>query len=182
MNLKESEKKSLRKNISLLKKQLLPLQKEEEMLSVFTQLEQREEFLVAKTIVCYWSLPDELETHEFIQKWYKQKGIYLPRVVGVEVELVLFRGLESMQEGAFGIQEPMGGSYREFEQIDLVIVPGVAFTKDGLRMGRGGGYYDRLLPQLVNAVKVGVGYNCQIVDYLPVEEHDVKLDVVFYGK
>ncbi len=181
MNSKESEKKILRKQVSLHKKQLSPAQKYHEVAAVFNQIEYLPAFQKSENIICYWSLPDELATHEFVQKWYNQKKIFLPRVIGNEVELVRFRGLENMREGAFGISEPIGDAYSELEHIDFVLVPGVAYTKEGLRMGRGGGYYDRLLPQLINSVKVGVSYSCQIVNDLPVEQHDVRMDFVIYS-
>lgn len=178
---KAIDKKALRKIIREKKKQLSEEEKQWEKKSVFFQVEQMQVFTGAKRVVCYWSLPDELDTHDFVLKWYLQKEIYLPRVVGDEVELVLFRGVEQMRKGSFGILEPVGVAVDNKEDIDLVIVPGVAFTKDGWRMGRGGGYYDRLLPQLQNACKVGVGYSCQIEESLPLEAHDVKMDCFYHG-
>ncbi len=149
--------------------------------SVFFQVEQTQIFKSAKQIICYWSLPDELDTHDFVLEWYLHKEIYLPRVVGDEVELVLFKGMDQMRTGAFGIQEPVGDSVDIAYGADVIIVPGVAFTSDGWRMGRGGGYYDRLLPQLQNTYKVGVGYSCQMVEKLPIERHDVKMDCFYHG-
>ena len=77
----------------------------------------------------YWSLFDELNTQPFVGKWWKKKNIYLPRVVGEQVDVVPYKGLDSMVEGAFRILEPTGQPILNLQQIDLVIVPGVAFTK-----------------------------------------------------
>ncbi len=182
MENKVTDKKELRRIIRERKKQMSDSEKLIEKESVFFQVEQMKVFKEAERIICYWSLPDELDTHDFVLKWYSQKQIYLPRVVGDEVELVLFNGLDHMKTGAFGILEPIGDSVDITDNnIEIIIIPGVAFTKDGWRIGRGGGYYDRLLPQLQNTYKVGIGYSSQVVENLPVEEHDVKMDCFYHG-
>ena len=89
----------------------------------------------------------------------------------------------AMRPGAFGIAEP-GPAAEEClpQEIDLVVVPGVAFTADGARMGRGRGYYDRYLSQpALRATKVGVCYAHQLCDGLPTEPHDVAMDAVVAG-
>ena len=145
---------------------------------MFKKIEQLPSFQQASHILCYWSLPDELNTHLFVDKWYVDKTIYLPKVVGKEVELIRYAGQNSLLEGAYGIMEPIGISLLYLTLIDLVIVPGIAFSKDGYRMGRGGGYYDRLLPLLPKAFKVGIAYSCQIVESIPVSKHDVNMNIV----
>lgn len=83
--------------------------------------------------------------------------------------------------GAFGIDEPDPGRCPliPFAELDLVIVPGLAFTPAGERLGRGGGFYDRLLSHPdVCARRIGVCFDCQVVDSLPVESHDEGVDVV----
>ncbi len=178
----ETDKKELRKIIQQRKTKLSKEDKEKESLLVFQQLEEQSAFQVAKHILCYWSLPDELQTHQFVEKWWRKKSIYLPRVVGNHVEIVPYKGLNTMQKGAYKILEPVGQAISDLKQINLVIVPGVAFTTDGYRMGRGGGYYDRLLPLLEDTHKIGVCYHCQIIDHIPIEKHDVKMDAVLYSK
>lgn len=150
----------------------------EESQHVFLQLEQLDKFQEAAHVLLYWALPDELRTAFFIRKWYKTKHLYLPKLVNDELSVHQFKGTDCLKKGQFGIQEPMGKSIENVNLIDLVVVPGVAFTLYGKRMGRGGGYYDRLLPQLSNAYKIGVAYQCQIVDDIPVENHDVNLDLI----
>ena len=82
-------------------------------------------------------------------------------------------------KGSYGILEPDVSRSREVEAaaLDLIIVPAIAFTKDGNRLGQGGGYYDRLLKK-TDAVTVGVGYDFQLFADLPVEPHDCRLDYV----
>lgn len=171
-------KKQLRTQLKREKNLLSSAQKKREAKQVFETIEALPEFQEAQHVLCYWSLPDELETAGFIDKWYKKKHIYLPRVSGDWVEVVRYEGLEMMQKGAFGIPEPRGSVITDPSLIDLVIVPGMAFSVAGDRMGRGGGYYDRFLPELKKAYRIGVCYQCQIINELPVEMHDVSMDKV----
>jgi 5-formyltetrahydrofolate cyclo-ligase len=83
-----------------------------------------------------------------------------------------------LQPGAFGIREPGPGcQVISLNRLDLVLVPGVGFTRDGHRLGRGRGYYDRLLAD-VRGLKCGVSFDQQLVDTIPCEPHDVNLDWV----
>ncbi len=89
---------------------------------------------------------------------------------------------EAAQPVAFGIDEPQGATPCPPERIDLIVVPGTAFTRAGARMGRGRGYYDRYLSRPgFHARTVGVCYTHQLLDTLPVEPHDVPLDRVIAG-
>lgn len=172
------DKISLRKRIQQLKKRLSEEQCEQESYHVFTQLENLDVYKKAKHILCYWSLPDEIETHAFINNNYKDKNIYLPKVVGSELSIHSYQGIESMAIGAYGIMEPNTNEFIQLEKLELIIVPGIAFTKTGKRMGRGRGYYDRFLPKVPAAIKVGIAYRCQITEEITTETHDVNMDVV----
>ena len=134
------------------------------------------------TIVAYYSLPDEVDTHSFIDELIAEgKTVYLPKVVSDE-DMVLCRytGAESMKEGAFGIMEPVGAQISADEAIDVVLVPGMAFDGDGNRLGRGKGYYDRFLKSLSHPRPqlIGVCFDFQKVEVVPTESTDVKVDVV----
>ncbi|MCW3804058.1 5-formyltetrahydrofolate cyclo-ligase [Plebeiibacterium marinum] len=168
----------LRDRIKSEKKTMAQEQRATESANVFYAIESLPEFKNTQHVLCYWSLADELDTHVFVERWFKHKLFYLPRVVGHEVEIIPYKGMDFMQKGAYGILEPLGEAISDLSDITFALIPGMAFTRDGYRMGRGGGYYDKLLPCLPNAFKVGIGYSCQLVDMLPVEEHDVKLDLV----
>ena len=86
---------------------------------------------------------------------------------------------EGVSEGAFGIMEPIATTPIEPSEIDVMIVPGVAFTRQGARLGRGKGFYDKYLSRNgFRAHTIGVCYPCQIVENLPTEEHDRVLDCV----
>ena len=139
---------------------------------------------VATTMLLYYPLSDEVDVRPLIQMAYQDgHRVLLPVVVGDDLELRLYEGEESLRAGAYNIMEPVGPLFRseEYEQIQLAIVPGMAFDATGHRLGRGKGYYDRLLPQLTAAYKVGVCYPFQFVADVPSEEHDVTMNEVVCG-
>lgn len=138
--------------------------------------------MAAHTVLLYHSLPDEVDTHDFIRRWAGQKRILLPVVKGEDLELRPYTGDNCLAEGAFHIDEPTGPAFTDYVAIDLAIIPGVAFDRQGNRLGRGKGYYDRLLPRLENTYKIGLCFPCQLVDRIPAEAHDVKMDEVLCGQ
>ena len=132
----------------------------------------------AHTVLLYHSLPDEVDTHQLIGSALQDgKRVLLPVVVGDELEL-RETDAKNLQEGAFHIWEPTGGAWTAYEAIDLAVIPGVAFTPDGRRLGRGRGYYDRLLPRLNGVTKIGVCWSFQLITQLPTEAHDIAMDFV----
>lgn len=87
--------------------------------------------------------------------------------------------VDDMADGAYGIREPQGDIACPASDIDLMVVPGMAFTRDGRRLGRGKGYYDRYLSREgFRAWCVGVCFDCQVEDNLPCEEYDRRVDEV----
>lgn len=146
---------------------------------IFSAVEALPPFNKAKVIALYSALPDEPQTLEFIQKWSKKKRIILPRVEGEIMQFYEYNA-EQMQIGSFGINEPQGETPCPPADIELIIIPGVAFTADGKRLGRGKGFYDRYLSQssIRRAYRVGVCFNEQILSYIPVDTHDQTVDVV----
>lgn len=143
---------------------------------VFDRLEQTAAFIMADKVLLYHSLPDELSTHAFLRKWHDRKRFFLPRVNGVNLDILPYD--ESRLElGSFHIEEPTGNETVSPEEIDLIVVPAVAYDRRGNRLGRGKGFYDRLLAE-ARATKIGVGYEFQLLDELPAEPHDVPMDYV----
>ncbi|MDE5999665.1 MAG: 5-formyltetrahydrofolate cyclo-ligase [Bacteroidaceae bacterium] len=131
------------------------------------------------TILLYHSLPDEVETHTLIRTLHAEgKKVLLPTVVGDMLELHLYAGEQALSTGAsYGIQESSGGLFTDYGSIDLAIIPGMAFTKEGDRLGRGKGYYDRLLPQL-SCPLIGIAFPFQILPSIPCEPHDIRMEDV----
>ncbi|MFA6402152.1 MAG: 5-formyltetrahydrofolate cyclo-ligase [Salinivirgaceae bacterium] len=176
-----TEKRELRIHIRQLKQQLpdgLRLEKSEKIRSL---LESDPDFIKAETVLIYWSMPDEVHTHDFINKWWKSKIILLPSVQGTVLKLKQFTGLDSLQKGELmGILEPVGPEFSTTEPIDLIVVPGIAFDKNNFRMGRGRGFYDRLL-QNKPSKKIGICFDFQFFESIPKETHDIPMDAVIWA-
>lgn len=170
------DKREIREKIKQMRRMLTEAEKESAAEEVFSTLEKTGAFLMANHILMYHSLPDELSTHAFLKKWGNRKHFYLPRVNGVNLDILPYD--ESRLElGAFHIEEPSGDNTVDESEIELIIVPAVAYDRKGNRLGRGKGFYDRLL-STTQAVKIGVGYEFQLIDEIPVEPHDVPMDMV----
>lgn len=170
------EKREIRRKIKALRTMLTEMEKRSAAQEVFDRLEKTAAFLLADKILMYHSLPDELLTHEFLSKWASRKHFFLPRVNGVDLEILPYE--ESRLElGSFHIEEPTGSNTVDPSEIELIVVPAVAYDRKGNRLGRGKGFYDRLLKS-TKATKIGVGYEFQLYDELPTEPHDVGMDMV----
>lgn len=173
------EKKQLREKIKELKRQYTPEELKEYGQKVISVTEKHPYFQKARNIFIYWSLPDEVPTHEFIEKWGREKQFILPRIIGDHLELREYHGFNTLEKGpSFGILQPTGPVFSQLEDIDLALVPGLAFSLGGKRLGRGGGYYDRTLPLLINAYKAGLAFPFQVMDAIPQDDHDILLDAV----
>lgn len=178
---------------------------------IFADIEALSVFQKARCVACFCALPDEPPTEAVLRRWSLERRVVVPRVEGDTMRFYDYRP-DALVRGAFGIAEPVvaedsaaAGSFGVGgatdadapepcrtpleacalcppEAIDLLVVPGVAFTREGARLGRGKGYYDRYLAQdEVHAYCVGVCFAHQLVDELPVEPHDRAMDAVRFG-
>lgn len=131
----------------------------------------------AEVIASYYSYGTEPSTLELNQAILEVgKRLLLPRINGKDIEWVQWNGsAETLQEnGKF--HEPVGEALSALDSIDLVLVPALAIDPDGFRLGQGGGFYDRALPQL-RAWKHGIVYNYERMEHdLPREPWDVPMD------
>lgn len=170
------EKSLIRHKIRAQKKELTEDQKKEAAAEVYKKIELFPEFIKAQTILMYWSTDSELPTHDFIEKWSKEKQILLPVVVGHMMIIKPFTGRGDMTKGKLGIWEPE--SQKSYvDKIDLVIVPGSAFDKKKRRLGRGRGYYDQYFKDK-KIKKWGIAFDFQLLDQVPVTDHDIKMNKV----
>lgn len=169
-------KKEIRQEIKRLKGCLTDEEKTQSAFDVFSQIEASTLFSDTVNILLYNSLPDELSTKATITKWDKIKTIFLPRVNGNELEILPYDA-SMLERGSFNIDEPVGENICDISVIDLIIVPAIAYDQNGNRIGRGKGYYDRLL-QKSSALKIGVGYDFQLVPHIESEPHDVPVDII----
>ena len=142
------------------------------------------EYVGARTVFCYWGVGTEPDTSVIIRRSLLDgKRVALPRVIGAGLmEARLIEDLSQLVNGTFGILEP--SQYAEKlqpEDIDIAVVPGVAFSADGRRLGRGGGYYDRFLTK-VKGLTVALCQERLLTDELPVEEYDIKVRCIITEK
>lgn len=172
-NLKE-EKDKVRLQIAKLKKEYsLELSgKSEEVLSV---LEIVGVFQDAKHILIYNAMEGEVATRNFIERWQEEKDFYLPVTYKNDILFRKFTSETEFLESKFGVFEPIGEDISDYSFVDLVIVPGVAFDRKMNRVGYGKGYYDKFLSK-INAPKVGICFDFQLLDAVPTESHDIKMD------
>ena len=113
--------------------------------------------------------------------WVGEKTVLLPRVDGEDLVFHAVSDAAQLKSGAFGVMEPDPAKCPAFDprNAEIICVPGLAFTTDGLRLGRGRGFYDRLLAALpADIFRVGVCFAEQIVTELPSEPHDEEVDIV----
>ena len=138
-------------------------------------------------ILAYWPLPDEVDIRPLIDQLVAEgKTVVLPKVTGDEtMELRRYTSRTDLQEGAFHIMEPIGEPFTDYGQIEVALIPGMAFDAVGHRLGRGKGYYDRFLSTFLSPLatrplplKIGVCFPFQRVAKVPSEEHDVLMDIV----
>lgn len=169
-------KEEIRRFVKAQKALLTAAERLEAATSVFARLEQSAAFKVADHILMYHSLPDELSTREFIDRWADRKHFYLPRVNGVNLEILPY-DRSRLALGAFHIEEPQGDNTVDPSAIELVIVPAIGYDRRGNRVGRGKGFYDRLLGD-VSATKIGVAYDFQLFDAIDTDPHDIPVDFV----
>lgn len=177
------EKKALRKEIKYLKSELSPADRKNRSDIVMQKIEDSVFFKKAATIFIFWSMADEIDIKDLIIKWADRKKFILPAINGDELHLKEFTGVHKLKNGdIYSIPEPDGIPFHDLDSIDLAIVPGIAFDKDNNRIGRGKAYYDKILSKLKGkAHLIGVCYDFQIVEKVPVEPHDIKMDGVIYG-
>ena len=173
-------KDELRHEINLQKRQLTREELREQSLLLVNKALSHPRGNAAQTIRLYDSMPDEVPTHELRDTLYKQgKTILLPVTLENSLEIRRYKGQKSLKEGrAFHIMEPTGDVFSSLDKIELVIVPGLSFDLKGNRLGRGKGYYDRFLKLVPQAYKLGLCFDFQKVDSVPVEDYDVKMDEI----
>ncbi len=170
------DKKELRAQIKMLKKQHTKEQLLEQSERILAKLEKHPDFVKAKRVMLYNALPDEVQTLAFLEKWHLEKQIILPTVVGDDIIPVEYGKNTTFAVGDFNILEPQNEPYQG--DFDLIVVPGVAFDKNGNRIGRGRGYYDRFLSQHLNVKRIGICFDFQLVDKVPTEPLDICMDEV----
>ena len=166
-------KQSLRELLIQKRRMLSAEERTAQSALILSQLEKMTVFQEAKTVLLYYPKNNEVDVLPLFKRYKRDKVLLLPVTHRRGMTANPYEGNDKMHRGKVGIPEPTTPPYEG--EIDLIIVPAVAFDKQGNRLGRGGGYYDRFLKKQSHATFIGVGYDFQLVDEVPVRQHDQKM-------
>lgn len=184
------DKKIVRQTILTNRKKLSTQHKIQASQKILSQLMKWDIFKRAKVIHTFLNHSDEIQTFPIVQQcWQQEKTVIVPYLIPNSKKLghsILF-DMEHLMLGTWDIPEPRLDKRKSIDSaaIDLVLVPGVGFDDKANRIGYGAGYYDRFLEQLSwarqgspqpSAFLLGLGFQCQIIEEVPQEDHDIKMD------
>lgn len=155
--------------------------------NIFNKLINSEVFEKAQTIFAFVSFRSEVDTHKIISHAIKEgKTVCVPKIESKQKGIEIFKigSFDQLKEGYFGILEPDESCpLADRENIDIILMPGVAFDRQGGRIGYGAGFYDRFLTNMKKRVdKIALAYDLQLIDIIPMDEHDVRIDGVITDK
>ncbi len=176
-------KKQIRSEVKLFKNSFSYEQLKEKSITIFNIINSLPEVRLANYILSYWSLNDEVHTHDWNKKQLLlNKNILLPSVKDNDLEIRYFEGEDKMTiKEPFGIKESTGKILNDLSKIEVVLVPGLAFDEKFHRLGRGKGYYDRFLVK-TNALKIGICFDFQLYKHIPHDIYDVEMDIIVSEK
>ncbi len=140
----------------------------------------------AERVMVYVGYRSEVSTKPLISQLLSaQKTVFVPWCDEDELQLFRLESLDDLQPGAFSIPEPidelrvMKDRQGKPADLDVVVLPGIAFDRQGGRLGQGKGYYDRLLADVSSkCTLIGLAFDVQLVEEVPMEPHDVRLDIL----
>jgi 5-formyltetrahydrofolate cyclo-ligase len=144
------------------------------------------QFVRASTVMTYLEIGGEVRTRQYVPElWRLGKKVVVPYCIARELRLFHLKQMDELNPGTWNILEPKpewqqrAERHVEAAELDLIIVPGVAFDRNCRRLGQGKGYYDRFLEHVrPGALKISPAFECQLVDKIPVLPHDVRVDMV----
>ncbi len=176
-------KSEIRKRMIALRNVIPREEIEEKSRAIQERVTGLEEIRKASTLMVYLSFGSEVRTDDLIRWcWGEGKRIVVPfcHVESRELTACRIDGFNELETGHYGIRAPKEGLLRPVDggEIDAILVPAVAFDRRGYRIGYGGGYYDRFLPRAPQAAKIGVAFASQIIEEVPVDGHDLPVDMI----
>ena len=131
-----------------------------------------------RSIGLYSPINGEVDTNIIANRYFGKVEISYPKLVSDKIFFYKVNNFNELEEGSFGISEPNSNCARQYFQLDMVLIPGVVFSRSGDRIGYGKGHIDRYLSKVSkNTTKVGLAYNFQLCDFKP-EDHDVPVDFI----
>lgn len=171
-----TEKQFIRKRIKALHSEFPEEERRASSAEICRRIMQLPVWKNARNVLLYYPLSTEVDTRFLFRD--SAKCCYLPRMIDdCNLEIVKYNGESSLHEADFGIMEPVDAVTVPINDIDTVVVPAVAMGRDGHRLGHGKGYYDRLL-QHFDGITIGAVFDYQLLDEIPFEEHDIRLDYI----
>lgn len=173
------KKKILRKIIKVRVSAISPEERKKREEILHNNLFSMPEFVAARTVMLFANLPDEIDTFSLIDKCIAMgKKVFLPVINGDDMTACEFTG--EYRVGRYDIKEPITphSSPLTPHSMDFVLVPGVAFSPNGYRLGRGKGYYDKFLSKQTDLFTVGVCFREQFFLDIPIEPHDIPMHKV----
>ncbi len=137
-------------------------------------------FSDASSVGFYFPVNGEVDTREIFKKCIDlEKKVFFPKTVGSDLVFLRTRNIEELTPGGFSIPEPPANAERiRGSELDLVLVPGVAFDFSGNRIGYGKGFYDRFLKDISRQSRFGLAYRFQVLESIPSQETDVKTGLI----
>ena len=156
----------------------------DESKKIFSKIIETAEYKKAKNVLVYVSLKDEVQTDALIDDMIsKKKNVYVPKTDLKKnvMDAIKLTKKTCFFENKIGISEPVEGEKAKKSDIDLIIIPAIAFDYWGHRIGFGNGCYDKFLKGST-AFKLGVGFDFQIIESIPAEDHDIKVDMIITEK
>ncbi len=139
-----------------------------------------EEYIHAKSIFIYNSTEYEVDTKKIMAKAFEdKKTIALPKIIGKDIVPIKINEFSEYEKNIYGINEPIEGAIDK--DIDICVIPLMAFNLKKARLGHGGGYYDRFLKDF-KGIKIALAFSDQKVDFIPMNKDDVYMDMIFTEK
>ncbi|MBQ6851951.1 MAG: 5-formyltetrahydrofolate cyclo-ligase [Oscillospiraceae bacterium] len=176
------DKKTLRQQIRELKRGMTLEQISQASARLMEAFINTSQYKEAKSIYGYLPYNQEVRTWSILERALQDgKRVAVPKIYGDDMRFIYLSDLSQVEKGFGGIPEPVGDGPVADDRTALVLMPGLAFTKDGDRMGYGGGYYDRFLANEPAHPTVALCYDFQIVEHIPTEDYDVPVDLVLWA-
>ncbi len=176
------DKTALRKQIRDLKRQMTKEQIDAASASLAEQFFATDYYRNARTIYGYLPYNQEVRTVPILRQALRDgKRVAVPKVYGEDMRFIYLENLEHVAEGYAGIPEPVADEPVAQDTEALVLMPGLAFDRQGHRIGYGGGFYDRFLDREPNHPTVALCYAFQMFDHLETEEFDIPVDCVLWA-
>lgn len=141
-----------------------------------------EAYRQAKTIYGYLPYNQEVRTVAMLEQAIADgKRVAVPKCYGEEMRFIYLDDLSKVEKGYCGIPEPVEDGPVAEDKTALVLMPGLAFTKEGLRMGYGGGFYDKFLAAEPEHPTLALCYDFQMVEHIPTEDYDIPVNTVLWA-